>query len=242
MGKRVQRMAGGALPGVLLLALILLAYPVNIGVTRWGLALSIPALALAASAILFKRKILRLVPLGILLLACAVLALPGREGDAGRLRERYVKELRSYEGCRYVWGGENSLGIDCSGLVRKALLAANVKEGLATFNPGLLRKALWLWWNDCVARELGEGYRGKTQALYEAKSINALEQGKLMPGDLAVTKDGVHVLACLGAGEWIEADPGAMKVISVKIPAPDNAWFEMPVKIVRWTQLESPAR
>ena len=50
----------------------------------------------------------------------------------------------------------------------------------------------------------------------------------------AVTASGVHVLAYLGNGKWIEADPTASTVIEVRVPERSNAWFNMPVKIVRW--------
>jgi hypothetical protein len=41
--------------------------------------------------------------------------------DRDRLRQNYIKALLGYEDVKYVWGGENSFGIDCSGLVRIAL-------------------------------------------------------------------------------------------------------------------------
>ena len=34
----------------------------------------------------------------------------------------------------YYWGGENKIGIDCSGLIRKSLIVANYKRGLLTLH------------------------------------------------------------------------------------------------------------
>ena len=48
-----------------------------------------------------------------------------------------------------------------------------------------------------------------------------------------MTFNGVHVLAYIGNKTWIEADPN----IEVKTPA-RNAWFNMPVHVMRWRALE----
>jgi hypothetical protein len=59
-----------------------------------------------------------------------------------------------------------------------------------------------------------------------------------MPGDLAVTTSGDHVLAYLGEKEWIAADPGERKVTKFTIPEKKNAYFYTPMRIVRWRILE----
>jgi cell wall-associated NlpC family hydrolase len=141
-----------------------------------------------------------------------------------------------YEGTRYVWGGENRLGIDCSGLVRKGLINANIRLGLQTLNPRLVRSALDLWWHDCSAKALRDEYRNYTARLSQAQNINDIPPDLVLPGDLAITSDGSHVLAYLGDKTWIEADPNEMKVIAVEIPS-DNMWFKTPVYLVRWSQL-----
>lgn len=56
-----------------------------------------------------------------------------------------------------------------------------------------------------------------------------------MPGDFAVTSDGVHVMAYIGDQTWLEADPDVKKVIKVKAPS-DNPWFSEPVNVMRWAQ------
>ena len=53
---------------------------------------------------------------------------------------------------------------------------------------------------------------------------------------MAVTDDGLHVLAYLGDSTWIQADPNAKKVIKLKAPS-TNEWFGVPVKLMRWEAL-----
>jgi hypothetical protein len=146
----------------------------------------------------WRLKWLRLVVLTLSLFMIVGLGMPGRNTDKQALRERYIDTLRSYDGTRYVWGGENRLGIDCSGLIRVGLINANVCEGLQTLNPAPLRTGLSLWWQDCSARALGEEYRQSSRHLLDASSINQLDQTQLQPGDFAVTDDGVPVMAYLG--------------------------------------------
>ena len=170
-------------------------------------------------------------------LIAGFLICPGRNYDRKQLRDAYVHALRSYEGTRYIWGGEDMLGIDCSGLVRAGLIKATFKEGLLTFNPRLARFAVSLWWHDASAEALGQEYRQQTKRLFATSSINELDQNKVVPGDIAVTTSGVHVLAYLGDGEWIEADPNLGKVVIVQVPAEKNPWFQEPVKVLRWCEL-----
>lgn len=151
------------------------------------------------------------------------------------LRRNYVGSLLKYEGTRYIWGGENWLGIDCSGLVRSGLIAANYRQGILHLNPSLVREGFSLWWHDCSARALGEEYRGRTRLLVSAASINVIDYATILPGDIAVTDDGIHTLAYLGDRVWIEADPDVKKVIKVQAPA-KNPWFDQPVKVMRWVQ------
>jgi hypothetical protein len=84
---------------------------------------------------------------------------------------------------------------------------------------------------------LGDEYRHATRRLFTASSINALDLAKILPGDFAVTVGGVHTLAYLGDKTWIEADPNVKRVVKFSIPAM-SPWFDQPVYIVRWHELE----
>jgi hypothetical protein len=220
------------------IATILFLYPIRNTFTRCGLVLALLGLWLGCLYFGRRKRAIRLSLLVISFFCAAFLVCPGRNYDPEQLRNAYIRSLRSFEGTRYIWGGENNFGIDCSGLVRAGLIKASFQQGLLTWNPKLMRFALSLWWHDSSAKALGEEYRQKTKRLFMVGSINELDQTKVLPGDIAVTKSGVHVLACLGAGEWIEADPHFSKVIIVEIPAVKNPWFQEPVHIMRWTILE----
>lgn len=145
------------------------------------------------------------------------------------LRASYVAALQRYADTPYVWGGESHAGIDCSGLARRGLIEALLARGAP-------RQALGLWWRDCTARELGAGYRGLTRPVCDAPCLQALDPSGLLPGDLAVTADGRHVLAYLGDRRWIQADPGAQRVVTHPASAA-NTWHRVPVRVVRWTAL-----
>jgi hypothetical protein len=174
--------------------------------------------------------------LAVMFLAAVFLAMPARRAEPAALAVDYVQGLLRYEGVRYHWGGESPTGIDCSGLVRRGLVDAAFLRGLRTLDPGMVRLSLRLWWNDCTAKELGEG-RGTTP-ISVTPSIETLDHGGLQPGDLAVSESGLHVMAYLGGRRWIEADPDEQKVITVTVPGTGNAWFLQPMKIVRWKALQ----
>jgi hypothetical protein len=82
--------------------------------------------------------------------------------DARSLRRTYVNELQRYNQVHYVYGGENFYGIDCSGLVRAAMINSLFKDGVASLNPFMLRSAVSLWWHDANAVQLGKDTRGFT--------------------------------------------------------------------------------
>jgi NlpC/P60 family len=159
--------------------------------------------------------------------------LPGRSVDPALLRALSAQEAASYLGVRYVWGGESPLGIDCSGLVRRGLIDTYLHQSVLTLNPGLLRAGVFLWWHDCTARDLGDGHLGFTHHVLSLPSLSAPLPPEVLPGDLAVTADGVHVLLYVGGGSWLQADPSADRVTRVT-PPEQNPWLSVPVRIVRW--------
>jgi hypothetical protein len=155
--------------------------------------------------------------------------------DARSLRRTYVNELQRYNQVHYVYGGENFCGIDCSGLVRAAMINSLFKDGVASLNPVMLRSAVSLWWHDANAVQLGNGARGFTLLLGNGDPITLRRAHDLLPGDLAVTTSGSHVLAYLGGDQWIEADPGVARVHVVELATSPIAGEE--VRIVRWRWL-----
>jgi hypothetical protein len=219
--------------------LAILLFPIRFGGLRLALVLALFVLWAGALWLFRERRWVRRACLGLAALAGAIVLLPGSTDDPGALRRAYVRALGSYEGVRYVWGGETRLGIDCSGLPRRALIDAHLNRGIRTANPRLLRRALDLWWHDSSARALQHGYRGQTRFLLAARGLNALDHARLLPGDIAVTANGLHALVYVGSRTWIEADPGpAGRVLKVTVPAADNVWFDTPVDILRWRDLE----
>jgi hypothetical protein len=220
-------------------AIWLVAEPVKLFLGRMCLLLALAGFVGALMVLLWKWKLARWGTGVMLAVAVVFIVLPGTDANSKWLQAAYVHELQRYDGVKYVWGGENWRGVDCSGLVRVALISANLRQGLWEMNSKLVREGILLWWSDCTARELGNGYRQRTRFVERALSLNQLDHSILKPGDLAVTAGGAHVLAYLGERRWIEADPGCKKVVIETAPAQSNAWFNMPVQIVRWSQLES---
>jgi hypothetical protein len=192
-------------------------------------------------ALWWRRRAVRVLALGMAGCVGLVVAVPGREPEPTRLRADCVKALVAYEGTRYVWGGENRAGIDCSGLVRRGLIDALLYQGIKTANATLMRRSFVLRWYDCSARALLEGYGGQTQPTVAAPSIAKLDHRLLQPGDFAVTADGVHTLAFLGEALWIEADPSVGRVIKIRA-MDDNGWLHTRVQVLRWRLLMGAAR
>lgn len=231
---------------VLWFAILLLApwFPIRFGLLRFALVLCALALWLGASWLLWTYRGTRRIACGVLLLGLLCMAFvifaPAKPQNPQALRAQYVRALQSYEGTPYLWGGESKRGIDCSGLMRCALIDANWQQGWSTLNASAIRAAFSIWWNDSSAKAMKEEYQGRTRLLFTSPSLNQMPYFKLQPGDIAVTSSGVHVLAYIGEETWIEADPNELqgnRVIKVQTPT-RNAWFNMPVHVMRWRQLE----
>lgn len=223
--------------GLWLVTLFCLLFPLRYTILKVGLIGGIFGLWLYALLLFPNRKWLRVLCLIGALLVLAPFLLPGHPANPVSLRKAYVAALLPYRGTLYVWGGGNRIGIDCSGLVQRGLIDADFQQSIQTSNPALLRQGLSLWWHNRSARALGDGYRNETHLLFEAPSLNTMDYSTILPGDIAVLSDGIHTLAYVGNQTWIEADPAPMRVILAKAPRQDM-YFNMPVRLMRWSQLE----
>ncbi len=218
---------------------VMLALPFRFGLLRAAMVAAGLLLWLGGAYLYRRFRVVSGLMLFSPMLALAFLALPGKPIDGEHLRQTYVESLQSLEGTTYVWGGETRVGIDCSGLVRGALVDANLREGMRTINPALLRVAASMWWHDCSAKALGENYRGLTASIAQAKTLNDADYATLRPGDIAVLDSGVHTLAYLGNKTWIQADPLPMRVVRTTAPATEG-WFVQGVQLLRWTEFGTP--
>jgi hypothetical protein len=219
-----------------ILTLLLFLYPIEYRSTRIATLAGLLATFAGTLILSWKLKPLRIALLTIGIIPLLALCLPARPHNPPALRAEYIRLLCTFENTRYIWGGESYLGIDCSGLVRKPLVLAHLTHGLRTLNGGLVREAVVLWWHDASALALRDGYRNWTVELSRAATLNSADHSPLQPGDLAVTADGIHILAYLGSNTWIEADPNLNRVVRITTPS-ENAWFNVPVILMRWRTL-----
>jgi NlpC/P60 family len=219
--------------GLLVLVIII---PYRTSLIRAGM-LTLCCLAWAGLvAVTFQHRVLRI----ILIVATTLSVLffvTNRSGtpDADALRRRFVERLEDYDGVRYLYGGENHRGVDCSGLVRAAMIRALADRGLASLDSAMLRSAFTLWWHDTNAIQLGKGANGLTLPIGDGSPMPMRAAQNLRPGDLAVTTSGSHVLAYLGDQRWIEADPDVARVQIVDLRTSRIA--DQEVLLVTWLWL-----
>lgn len=235
----LRRVAFGLWVALFPLVVVMLLWPVNSHSLRMGVLISLGGLILGSLVFAWQRRGVFFSILSTYFAMGVFLLLPGRPHETLlALQKPYIEAMAAYEGVPYLWGGENRFGMDCSGLVRKGFETALLKKGLFTLNPFLIRGAIGLWWNDTTANGIGKGYDGRTIPVTTCLSLNSLDSALLLPGDMAVTTSGAHVMAYLGNNKWIGADPGEMKVTIFTIPEDKNGWFSCPMNIVRWNKIE----
>lgn len=76
----------------------------------------------------------------------------------------------------------------------------------------------------------------------DGHAAEAMNDGMMMAYGVLLRRGGpgperIHVLAYLGGKQWIQAEPGIMRVITLTAPN-DNDWLKQPVHIVRWNQMK----
>ena len=187
--------------------------------------------------LMWGKTYLRFAIAGIPFLVAILVLFTGRPVDSVQLESDYVARLRSFEDTPYEWGGESSRGIDCSGLPRRAFRDALLSQGLRGLNGTAIRLFFGQWWFDASAGALGESYRDYTVPLAVKGTILEMDHSPLRRGDLAVSVGGAHILAYVGDGYWIQADPGLGKVSTLHSREDSNFWFEGPVTTHRWRLL-----
>jgi hypothetical protein len=223
----------GALAGIFLIPL----NPVNSKLLKLAFLACVVGAWSGFMILGWAKKPVRILALILPILVAIPFALPGGDMDADALRKDYLKRMAAFEDTKYYWGGESSRGIDCSGLPRRALRDALLSYGFKHFNGAAFRQYVEQWWYDASAKALAEGYRKYTQPLEVTGTIEEMSYETLVPGDLAVTTNGVHILAYVGDGQWIQADPGIGKVATLSGRDDDNPWFQTPVTTHRWRVL-----
>ncbi len=223
----------------LTIAAVLLAInPINRRSTNLLFIATILALWACSIILSWKNKMLRLILFILPVILFSLLNLNGREIDKEVIRSEYIKSLVKYDGTKYVWGGETSLGIDCSGLVRRGLIDTYIRLGFLNASPQYIRKGIYLWYNDLSAEAIGNEYNNLTVKILSNQILNNIDHEKIREGDIMVTENGVHTMAYIGNGNWIQADPSEHKVIIEKAPNDNNSWYKTPSKILRWKELE----
>jgi cell wall-associated NlpC family hydrolase len=234
IGRPIWGWWGASLAGWLCVS----AWPVSSGITRLASLAAFSSVLVLLSVATWRRVWVRTMLLALIVTSAGFLIwASGHRPSPELLRQDFTAALRRYEGVHYIWGGENFIGIDCSGLVRRGWIDALFVHGLCTLNSGLVRSSARFWWHDFSASDLANHQKGLTIPVLAAANLNGLDHGRIAPGDLAVTGGGEHVMAYLGDMLWIEADPLVGRVIVVKAPCSTNAWFQQQVKIVRLRSL-----
>ncbi len=221
--------------GALLGVIAILLNPVNSKLLNLGFLACVTVLLVGLILLLWKKKPWRYAVFAIPVILFVPFILPGRDIQTEQLNSDYLRRVAAFEGTRYHWGGESSRGIDCSGLPRRAMRDAMLAQSFLTLNGRGFRGWLKQWWYDASAKALSESYRDYTVPLHVTGTIREMDYEGLVPGDMAVTTNGVHILVYLGKGQWAQADPVPGKVTILDGRTGDSGWFDQEVTTHRWS-------
>lgn len=166
---------------------------------------------------------------GILFFACPFGPMVKPEDE----RAAIIAAAKTYAGTRYVWGGESSRGIDCSGLIRCAYRDAAVTLAIRHFSPPLARRATGLWWRDQAARDFENSGAIAGRRIAVLPTLRGETPASVLPGDVAIVGDGLHVLLYLGEQRWIQADPSSHTVHEDDSRTSRNIWLNGTATILR---------
>jgi len=224
---------------LLVIVITMLIFPIGIGILRLGIIFGFILLWSIGIGLFWEKIYLRVIFLSIAMLVAIITIIPGHNANPKQLQEEYIHSLLGYENVRYIWGGENKLGIDCSGLVREGFVSANIKVGIKTLNPRLIRRAFFVWWYDCSADALGKNYKEMTTLVLKANSMDELDYSNIKPGDIIVAAKGFHTFAYIGDKVWLEANPDNGKTLKKSSEVKAKEWKGVPLKIVLWSELNN---
>ena len=93
----------------------------------------------------------------------------------------------------------------------------------------------------CSALSMYWGCDGALEIVAEYADHTLIDQNLLQPGDVAAIK-GIHVVAYVGGGVWMDSDVkhGGVNPINLWMEPMDDPWFSGRVRILRWKQSSQP--
>ncbi|HCC07619.1 MAG TPA: hypothetical protein DEP72_05610 [Clostridiales bacterium] len=151
----------------------------------------------------------------------------------------YVENLKDYENTKYMSGGENGIGIDSSGLVRRPMIDTFIEMGLLTKNMQYIRVALRIWLDDYAISDIYNNYKDMYIDIQKFSSISEITDKTIKSGDILIYDNCSQVYIYLGNNEWIEVNANDKKTIIVSAIPALCIVQEISGKVVRWKVIDS---